>query len=321
MLVSGNRTGEGVDVKIPVIESRTCTSDNSLSSGVVAALGVLLRRVYNEQTVVRDGSLMIEVGVRCAVAVINTAVGGEHSLVVDLERTRVKMLVVCGGSLLDTHEYGYRRRIIPLGMSEILTERRAVVVYEIHVLVSVIRRLDIGKTRESHKKRRVNSDVALAALVILCYDIVANEELCLCEHSRIVKEVSRNVCDVDKSLCINVVAVAVTVVEELTGLKLIGKSTPYNVFYTNVGVLAGRGLEDPSREDIANESCGDIYACTLGSHARLIVVVTNGNVLGVNSAADVLPPGVIVAVNCNCEGEIVTKNHVLARVVCNSTES
>ena len=89
---------------------------------------------------------MIEGSVR-GVVIVYTSVGGEHTLVVDLKGAGVGVLVVAGRALLDTHKHRYRAWIVPRRVGEILTERRAVVIQELHILVSVGLRLNVTESR------------------------------------------------------------------------------------------------------------------------------------------------------------------------------
>ena len=132
----------------PIGKIRGFTVKSVLTARIPTLLGVSEARIVDYKSVMGDSCLVEVLGVRVAVIVVASAVGGEHTLVVYLERARVKMLVVRGGALLDSHKHRRGCGIVPGCADNVLTERRAVILNEIHTLVSVRRGLDVCRSGE-----------------------------------------------------------------------------------------------------------------------------------------------------------------------------
>ena len=141
----------------PGLEIGAGAGELFLTAGVVTLILAFERGVKDDETVVRYGRLMEVPRMVCAEVVVCAAVGGEHSLVVDLECTGVTVLVVCGGELLDSEDRGCGVGIIPSLVYYVLTERIAVILNEIHSLVSVLAGCELAKAAKYDVRRRAES--------------------------------------------------------------------------------------------------------------------------------------------------------------------
>ena len=229
----------------PGVEVGGRAANVTLTARVPAAVLGCSCGVIDYQTVVGYCRLMEVLGVCSAVVVVRAAVGGEHTLVVDLKGTCVGVVVVTRGALSDTREDDYGVGRVPGGVNEVISERRAVVGDEVEVGVSVLCGADVRKTCESHIDGIVDAHVS--ALVYSAGERLASEKhVCVSEHRLICVEICRDVGDIHISEAVDGVKTAVAVAEKSTGGNLVGKTATKNLLHIDVRILARCYLEHPS---------------------------------------------------------------------------
>ena len=305
MLTTGNGAGVVV-VGEPMIEIGGLLDESLLTAGVPSRLGVCEIGIIDYKSVMRNSCLVEVLGVIVTVVVIHTAVGGKHTLVVDLERTRIVVLVVGGGALLDTHKHRRRCRVVPGCADDVLTEGRAVILNELHSLVSILCGLDVcrrGKSEEYRSRESLEVGGECRAL----------EVGCLSQHSLVGVEICGDVGHIGKCARLLSVAAVVAVGEDHAGRVFISEEGSDGVLHTDVGVSSRGDLDDPRRVEIADVSCGCV-AGALMCNARPEVVVTNLDVVVADFCRDVVPPRGILIVDRGSEGKIISEDLILRAV-------
>ena len=276
--------------------------------------------VEYEQSVVRNGFLMVIVEVRRAVLVVDARLARVKTLIVYLEGTAVAVLVV--GCVLDTDLHKYRGNVgsapflsryhLSYGIGVINNGRSAV------IDVVRIRRSELVVVSSSEYEMMGKGHFYGVTRDPCGIEGAAEEFKRNASHTRVTVERGDENCAVRHSFRYLFRKSAVTRSEERTaGSSVFKEGTRYSLKIVGVRILTRCLKEHPGAPDVRVVTEWRVVVDTLRISTRGEVMITHRDEVVVDSARAFLVPGRVFVEYRDSNGEIVAKELMLRAVTRN----
>ena len=269
-------------------------------------LSVDRRTGLQNDRVVRDGRLVVlRVMVR-SIRVVGTGVARKESLVVDLERARVGVIVVPRHAPADLHHD--RRGFVesPRALRDHLPEPGAVVGDQIQIVVAAVLIPDGVPRLQDQVENIVDIGVILERRPThrrIVVEEVRRDHTVKAERSQRLAARSALVVALFKHPVVTVGDVDVGGTHDL-----------FHISFARVGERAGRGFDEPRAPEVGAEAQRHIVGDPLRNVTRLVVDVADRDELLVEAPRDKVPPAGVLVVDRDGKREVVAQDLPLGAV-------